>query len=200
MSSTPKRLLTTLSAILAALALFFGTTHPPADAGQGDRSTVASSVTLSDQEMAAVAFSAASKVPYGKEKSYPFWKSSTSSIDPLRYYKRSCVSYVGWRLLHTNNVRFYYSGAAWQWPSWASSHGYKLLKGTDRKKVKRGYIAYWYRGYKKGHVAWVEDPARKTSKGIRVHVREANWNNPNGYGERDIMWSEPTLYIAVPIK
>jgi len=130
----------------------------------------------------------------GKAKSYPLSHASTSTIDPLRYYARTCVSYTGYKVLHVSEVKIYRAGNAVQWKKWAVDHGYKV-----NKTPAVGAIA-WYgssHGGGYGHVAWVQ---RKNASGTKVHLREYGWPTRGKFGERDVnksqrSWPEYFLHV-----
>ena len=178
------RLVRVVLSCLAAVAVLLGVNaqqhtlgaaqvHPQQTIGAAspDQSQVAGAQV----ELAASATMSVSS--YAKKTSYPFSKSSKAqaawNADPLGYYKRSCVSYVGWRLLHSNHLTVK-AGSAKKWGAWARSHGYKISSTP-----KRGAVAWWTHG----HVAWVE----KVSKdGKTAYLREYSWNQYYYFNTRTI--------------
>lgn len=108
---------------------------------------------------------------YQKTSTYPFSRSSTNGIDPLRYYMRQCVSYAGWWLLHVRGVKVYKAGSASNWKAWAKAHHH-----TVNHTPSVGAVAWWYH-----HVAVI---TKVNSSSIVVH--EYNWGTRFGYGSRTI--------------
>jgi len=160
---------------LMAVAVLLGIQAQPQSATSATGIGQSQSVAGAQVELAGSAKMSISS--YAKQKSYPFWNSSKAqaawNADPLGYYKRSCVSYVGWRLLHSNHIKVK-AGAATNWGSWARSHDYKI--GSTPKK---GSVAWW----KHGHVAWVEKVSRD---GRTAYLREYSWDRYYYFNTRTI--------------
>ena len=134
---------------------------------------------------------------YGKAKSYPLSRASMSTIDPLKYYARSCASYTAYKVLHVSDVKVYHAGNAVQWKKWAIDHGYKVNK-TPAVGAIAWYGSSYGRGY--GHVAWVQT---RNAAGTKVHLREYGWPTRGKFGERDVNKSQrswPQYFLHVEQK
>jgi surface antigen len=104
-----------------------------------------------------------------------------SIIDPWRFYNRECVSFVAWRLNHTNHIDFSdfmdggRFGDANNWDNNARKLGF-----TVNNVPARGAVAQTDAG-QFGHVAWVASVGDGT-----VTVEEYNYSTPGGYGLRTV--------------
>jgi surface antigen len=127
---------------------------------------------------------------YGKLPRYPYITSSTSGVDPLRYYKRECVSFAAWWILRHNHKVIYFAHGAGEWKTWAITHHYAV----DRTATI-GAVAWW-----SGHVAVVLNVVKKSSR-FYMTIGEYNFAVPYRYGERTIVtgsnrWPKAFLHIG----
>ncbi|KAK0653157.1 CHAP domain-containing protein [Cercophora newfieldiana] len=119
------------------------------------------------------------KLPGPLKDDYPY-RGNCGGLDPWKYYKCQCTSFVAWRINERLGVKFhnYYKGPHWGdakiWDEAARSSGVKI----DNNAVP-GSIAQTNAGA--GHVAWVT----KVSGG-KVTIEEYNGNNPEKYGRRTV--------------
>ncbi|KAJ2614272.1 hypothetical protein EV177_002132, partial [Coemansia sp. RSA 1804] len=120
-----------------------------------------------------------SKIPGPMKNDYPY-SGKCSGIDPWRYYKCQCTSFVAWRINSRLGVKFhnYYKG-----PNWGNANSWS---GAARKtgvpinsKPVPGAVAQTTAG-RYGHVAWVA----KVS-GSQVTIEEYNWVK-NKYSTRTV--------------
>lgn len=115
--------------------------------------------------------------------------------DPWHFCKRSCASFVAWRLNDVNKVGFRYSygktawGSAKSWASAARKLGYRVDKVPEV-----GAVAQWnyHSNMPSGHVAWV---SAVSSDGQRVTLEEYNWGFKGTYGTRTISTSSVDNFI-----
>lgn len=112
-----------------------------------------------------------------------------SVIDPWRFYNRECVSFVAWRMNHTNGVDFtdFMDGGRWgsagHWDDNARALGFPV-----NNTPARGAIA---QSDAEGHVAWVAAVGKGT-----VTIEEYNYAAPGVYGVRTVPTST-FVYIHV---
>ncbi len=108
------------------------------------------------------------------------------TIDPWRFYARTCTSFVAWRLNNDNHLAFTngmgggWFGNATTWADNARSLGYQV----DATPAV-GSVAHWYGSEMPGsgglgHVAWVAAVNRDGS----VLVDEYNYSRPLNYDQR----------------
>ncbi|KAJ2960810.1 hypothetical protein NQZ79_g3880 [Umbelopsis isabellina] len=118
------------------------------------------------------------------------YKGQCGPLDPWRYYKCQCTSFVAQRVNKRLGLSFNYSykgctfGNANTWYSAAKSCGV-----TVNSTPVPGSVAV-YNGGTYGHVAWVSSVSGDT-----VHVEEYNFNNPEDYGTRAVSKSSFTGFI-----
>ncbi|CAM0140434.1 hypothetical protein VKS41_006445 [Umbelopsis sp. WA50703] len=118
------------------------------------------------------------------------YKGQCGGVDPWRYFKCQCTSFVAQRINKRLGISFTnkYKGCAFgnakTWYSAAKSCGVKV-----NSTPVPGSVAV-YTGGSAGHVAWVSSVSGNT-----VHVEEYNWNNPEKYGTRAVSKSKFTGYI-----
>ena len=119
-------------------------------------------------------------IPGPVRDDYPY-KSSCGGVDPWRYYKCQCTSFVAWRINERLGVDFHnqYRGVNWgnagTWAAAARRTGVRV----DSTPVP-GSIAHTDAG-QFGHVAWVA-----AVDGDRVTVEEYNYAAPERYGTRTV--------------
>ncbi|KAJ1811878.1 hypothetical protein LPJ75_003930, partial [Coemansia sp. RSA 2598] len=119
------------------------------------------------------------KVPGPIKDDYPY-KGSCGGVDPWRYYKCQCTSFVAWRINSRLGVKFHnmYKGPNWgnanTWDNAARQTGVPV-----NNKPVPGCVAQTNAG-NYGHVAWVA----KVS-GNSVTIEEYNWSK-NKYTTRTV--------------
>ncbi|KAK3376209.1 CHAP domain-containing protein [Lasiosphaeria ovina] len=124
--------------------------------------------------------SGSSTIPGPVTNDYPY-KSSCGGVDPWRYYKCQCTSFVAFRINKRLGADFTntYKGHAWgnadSWDDAARASGV-----TVNSTPKPGSIAQTNAG-SAGHVAWVAAVGDDT-----VTVEEYNWATAEGYGKRTV--------------
>ena len=117
-----------------------------------------------------------------------------NSIDPWKYYRCECVSFVAWRINKRLGLKFHnkYKGHAWgyanEWDEAAKKSGV-----TVNKTPKVGSVAQTNAG-EYGHVAWVTAVGKDT-----VDIEEYNWKTHHGYGTRNLV-AMPNMGIPILFK
>jgi surface antigen/uncharacterized protein YraI len=115
---------------------------------------------------------------------YPY--KGQRGIDPWRFYKSTCTSFVAWRVNHNLGRKFwnFTGGVAWgdatNWDSAARAAGFRV---DEHPTV--GSIAQWRAGDAgswSGHVAFVYAVNPDGS----VQIEEYNSATPYGYGKRTV--------------
>jgi surface antigen len=109
-----------------------------------------------------------------------------SIIDPWRFYNRECVSFVAWRLNHSNRFDFSnymdggHFGNANTWDDNARKLGY-----TVNNIPAPGAVAQSDHMGSVGHVAWVAAVGKGT-----VTIEDYNYSAPGMYGVRTVPTSD----------
>ncbi|AEO62023.1 hypothetical protein MYCTH_2085328 [Thermothelomyces thermophilus ATCC 42464] len=120
------------------------------------------------------------KLPGPVKNDYPY-KNNCGGVDPWRYYKCQCTSFVAWRINERLGIKFHnmYKGVNWgnanTWDDAAKRTGVKV-----DKTPKPGAIAQTNAG-RYGYVAWVT-----AVNGNKVTIEEYNWAKREGYGTRTV--------------
>jgi len=123
-------------------------------------------------------------IPGPVKNDYPY-NGRCSGIDPWKYYKCQCTSFVAWRINKRLGIKFhnYFKGPNWgdakTWDEAARKTGYKVDNNP-----KPGSIAQHSRN-KWGHVAWVTKV-----NGNQVTIEEYNHVRPDTYSVRTVNKSE----------
>lgn len=123
---------------------------------------------------------------------YPYKSSCPGSdaVDPWKFYKCQCTSFVAWRIVDRldkhfkNDYKGQHFGNANNWDNAARSAGL-----TVNKTPKVNSVAMTNAG-SAGHVAWVVGVS-----GGDVTVEEYNWNNREDYGKRTVAKGKFDYYI-----
>ncbi|KAJ2398939.1 hypothetical protein GGI23_002950 [Coemansia sp. RSA 2559] len=120
------------------------------------------------------------KVPGPIKDDYPY-PGQCDGIDPWRYFKCQCTSFVAWRINSRLGVKFnnYYKGPNWGDAKTWSAAARKTGVPINNKPVA-GCVAQTTAG-KYGHVAWVA----KVS-GSQVTVEEYNHGGTRKYNTRTV--------------
>ncbi|KAJ1667124.1 hypothetical protein IW140_001623 [Coemansia sp. RSA 1813] len=119
------------------------------------------------------------KVPGPIKDDYPY-PGQCGGVDPWRYFKCQCTSFVAWRINSRLGIKFHnhYKGPNWgnanTWDEAARKTGVPV-----NSKPVAGCVAQSNAG-SAGHVAWVA----KVS-GSQVTIEEYNWTK-NKYGTRTV--------------
>ena len=111
---------------------------------------------------------------------------AAGTIDPWRFYARTCTSFVAWRMNHDNGIAFtdMMGGGRWgnatNWDANARALGYRV----DTTPAV-GAIAQWHGSEMpgsggSGHVAWVD----QVNADGTVLVEEYNYTTRHGYDQR----------------